>query len=138
MKKINKFAGEYAFLSMSYRYPTEYKGVTFPSLEHAYHAMKSDNPADWERLSGYIRPVNVRAASRTIKMRSDWNMIRDSILLELNMIKFSDPVLRQKLNDTGDSVLVYDNRDGDQYLGVFNKVGDNMLGKTLMKIRDSL
>lgn len=138
MKKINKFAGDYAFLSMSYRYPIEYKGVTFPSLEHAYHAMKSDNPADWERLSGYIRPVNVRAASRTIKMRSDWNMIRDSILLELNMIKFSDPVLRQKLNDTGDSVLVYDNRDGDQYLGVFNKVGDNMLGKTLMKIRDSL
>ena len=45
---------------------------------------------------------------------------------------------KQKLIDTGDIELVEVNSWGDTFYGVCNGVGENHLGKLLMKIRKEL
>ncbi len=49
--------------------------------------------------------------------------------------KFSHPGLLALLLATGDMELVEDNDWDDTYWGVCNGVGENNLGKLLMKIR---
>ena len=52
--------------------------------------------------------------------------------------KFKYPELREQLLSTGDQELVEGNWWRDFYWGVCNGVGDNNLGKLLMKIRDDI
>ena len=52
--------------------------------------------------------------------------------------KFSDQnkVLKEKLLATGEAEIVEGNDWDDTFFGVCNGVGENQLGKLLMKIRD--
>jgi predicted NAD-dependent protein-ADP-ribosyltransferase YbiA (DUF1768 family) len=53
--------------------------------------------------------------------------------------KFSkDPVLRQRLLDTGDQDLVEGNTWGDTFWGVCRGQGSNWLGRILMDVRAEL
>ena len=55
------------------------------------------------------------------------------------MAKFTqNPGLLDKLLATGDAELVEGNTWGDQVWGVCDGVGENHLGKTLMRIRSEL
>lgn len=49
--------------------------------------------------------------------------------------KFKEPELRQWLLATGDAKLVEGNQHGDRFWGVYNDVGENHLGRILMKVR---
>jgi len=57
---------------------------------------------------------------------------------ELLKQKFNDPVLKQKLLDTGDQELVEGNFWNDFTWGVCNGVGKNWLGKMLVELRKRL
>ena len=46
--------------------------------------------------------------------------------------------LKKKLIDTGDATLIEGNTWNDTFWGVCNGVGENNLGKILMKIREEL
>lgn len=67
--------------------------------------------------------------------RPDWNKVKKRIMANILDIKFSDPVLRQLLDDTGDAEIIEGNSWGDTYWGVCRGVGQNNLGKILMNIR---
>lgn len=60
------------------------------------------------------------------------------VMLNLLRIKFSDPMLRQQLVDTGDAELVEGNAWNDTFWGVSLKtgMGKNWLGRLLMQVRD--
>ena len=62
------------------------------------------------------------------------------LMERLLLKKFDDnhPQLQQMLLATGEEELVEGNYWGDVYWGVCNGVGENHLGKLLMKIRDQL
>lgn len=62
------------------------------------------------------------------------------IMEELLRIKFSgsEPFLTRALLDTRDSELIEGNTWNDEFWGVCNNVGENNLGKLLMKIREEL
>ncbi|NWN81082.1 NADAR family protein, partial [Bacillus sp. (in: firmicutes)] len=46
--------------------------------------------------------------------------------------------LKNKLLQTGESILIEGNTWGDKIWGVCNGVGENKLGKILMKVRNEL
>lgn len=74
-----------------------------------------------------------------VHLRPDWDLIKDKVMYEVCWLKFSThPDLKEKLLATGDRELVEGNFWGDAYWGVYLGVGENKLGKTLMKIRSEL
>ena len=59
-------------------------------------------------------------------------------MLDILRIKFADPGLAKLLAETGEQELVEYNPWHDTYWGVCDGVGQNKLGKLLMKVRGEL
>jgi len=132
---ISSFRGKYNFLSNFYECMLHYNGLRFCSLEAAYQASKLENEED--RV--YFSTLSAKDSKKEIKkykIRKDWNKVKFSIMANLLCIKFSNPILKNKLLDTGDEELIEGNNWGDTVWGVCNGEGDNMLGKLLMKTRE--
>lgn len=137
---IDSFRGEYRFLSNFYSVQITYQGMHFPSTEHAYQAMKCELMEDRIRISKLATEGKVKWAGNDpdLVMRSCWNEIKDQVMYDVCWLKFQQPELRQKLLDTGDATLIEGNTWGDTYWGVCNGVGQNKLGRILMRIRNEI
>jgi hypothetical protein len=137
---INSFKGQYHFLSNFYPCEVEYKGVVWPTLEHAYVSAKIKNYDDVEKLLKTCdTPGKAKRFGRKVEIVDNWDSIKFNIMYKLLCKKFDNPVLLQKLKDTGDKLLVEGNDHGDVIWGVCNKTGKgaNKLGQLLMFIRDT-
>ena len=74
---------------------------------------------------------------RNIKIRDDWDIIKNDIMRKGLMAKFTqNNILKKKLLDTQNKILV-ENSPYDLYWGNA-KNGQNMLGKLLMEIRKNI
>ena len=130
---IDKFEGEYAFLSNFYDCPVNY-GLTYRNCEAAFQAMKDPN-----RCTEFVdlHASRAKALGRKVRLRSDWEEIKDTVMLDILRAKFdTNPDLKEKLLATGDEFLVEGNTWGDTYWGVCNGKGRNHLGHLLMQVRD--
>lgn len=136
-KDITQFRGDYFFLSNFYQTEVEYEGIFYRNSEAAYQAQKAKTQRDkfiFTTLSG----KEAKYAGRNIPIRDDWDEVKLSIMEEIVRRKFEqNQVIRKKLLDTGDALLVEGNDWGDEFWGVDLKtgIGANNLGKILMKIR---
>lgn len=83
-------------------------------------------------------PGLAKKMGRSVSLRPDWEDIKDDVMLEGLYRKFADDELAEWLLDTGDEELIEGNWWGDRYWGVCNGVGQNKLGKLLMKVREEL
>jgi len=137
---IVEFQGEYRWLSNFWPSPVEYCGVVYPTVEHAYQAAKTLLPGERRRVREAETPGKAKRLGATLTVRSDWEDIKLSVMLNLVRQKFSDPELGRKLLGTGDALLVEGNRWGDRFWGVDLRtgLGENHLGKILMRVRDEL
>lgn len=138
MGTIDKFDGEFSFLSNFYPTPIEMDGIVYPSLEHAFQAAKSDDQEYREYVSKLTSPGKAKRAGREVRLRENWDIIKKEVMLQLLMKKFSNPDLCLKLLATGDSVLIEGNWWKDTFWGVCNGVGENHLGKLLMHVRSEI
>jgi ribA/ribD-fused uncharacterized protein len=139
--KIKRFMGGYRFLSNFFVASIEVDGVTWPSTEHFYQAMKSESVEVQEEVRMLPTPGKAKRMGKTIKLRSNWDEIKDEVMETAVHAKFTqNEELRAMLLETGDSELIEGNTWGDRYWGVDleSNVGKNMLGKTLMKVRETL
>ena len=136
MKKIDRFRDEYDFWSNFYPIEIEYKGLIYPSLEHAYQADKTNDIKTKQEIINTKSPGLSKKMGRKVKMRSDFNAILT--MFELLTIKFNNPKMRELLLSTGDAILVEGNDWNDTFWGVCNGKGKNVLGKLLMKVRNNL
>ena len=69
-------------------------------------------------------------------MRSDWDKVRDQVMYEVVFEKFSqNSKIRERLISTGEAELIEGNTWNDRYWGVCNGIGQNKLGKILMRVR---
>jgi len=134
---IKEFIGEYRFLSNFYEIPLTYKGIEYPSSEHAYVSAKSDDLKFKIKVSKVETPGRVKRLGSKVTLIKDWDYKKFAIMEEIVRIKFEDPVLSKKLLDTGDRPLYEGNKWRDTTWGVDinTGVGRNELGKILMKIR---
>jgi len=137
--KIAEFQGEYRFLSNFWPAQIEFEGITYPTVEHAYQAAKSLNPADRRRIAALPTPAEAKAAGRAITLRSDWETAKFDVMERCVRAKFTThPDLRKQLLATGNAQLEEGNTWGDKVLGISQGQGENRLGKILMKVRDEL
>ena len=144
---IESLRGEYRWLSNFYPCTINYNGETFPSTEHAYQADKTEDPLWRESIRIAPTPYISKQKGMKAPLRSNWDEIKDSIMLDVLRIKFQDLTLRDKLLDTYPKYIIEGNTWHDNHFGVClledcdrckDKKGLNMLGKLLMQIRQEI
>ena len=133
---IDLFRGKYYWLSNFYHSLLVYEGFQYPSVENAFQAAKVFGE-DRKKFQ-FCSAAEAKKLGRKVKLRSDWEKVKFSIMKEILRAKFSNPILRRKLLETGNEVLVEGNTWGDRVWGVCNGSGQNWLGKLLMKIREEI
>lgn len=129
---IDRFRGEYDFLS------NFYLEDDCTTVEHFFQALKTKDTAEQEKILNAPTPGSAKRLGRTVKLRSDWEEIKDDIMYELVRDKFEDPELAEKLLATGEAELIEGNTWGDTYWGVCRGRGLNKLGRILMQVRAEL
>lgn len=137
--KIDRFTGEFRWLSNFWRCDIEYEGLVYPSTEHAFQAAKS--------LDVEVRKLftnkdmicrHAREKGNQIELRPDWEDVKLQVMRDVNLYKFTHyPELKEWLLGTT-LPLEEGNNHGDMFWGTVDFVGENHLGKILMQIRDEL
>lgn len=138
---IERFEGEHAFLSNFWPSRVKLDGMLYyPTVEHAYQAAKTENAAERRDVRMAFTPAQAKKLGQRVTLREHWNDgLKLEIMLDLLRQKFSfGSDLAGKLLNTGDEELIEGNTWRDTYWGVCQGVGENHLGKLLMKVRQEL
>ena len=137
---IDRFTKEagYEFLSNFYRSTVRYDGVLYPTVEHAYQASKTNDPALREIIRKSPGPMEAKKLGKGLQLHPNWNEVRIDIMRKLIKEKFDNPFLGHLLLKTGDAKLVMNNLFNDKFWGVYKGQGENWLGKILMETREQL
>jgi ribA/ribD-fused uncharacterized protein len=135
--EVDLFREELFFLSNFYPCQIVVDGIYFPTSEHLYQYLKADNADSRQLVLAQPTPSEAKkiTASQAFTARPDWQAVKLSQMEFVLRHKFSHPELLAMLLATGDMELVEDNDWDDTYWGVCNGIGENNLGKLLMKIR---
>lgn len=138
MNTINKFDGDYSFLSNFYNALVEYRGVAYRNSEAAYQAQKTLNVKTREEFTD-LSGAEAKKKGQTIDLRTDWDDVKVTVMYEIVHNKFAqNPDIRDKLIATGNAEIVEGNHWNDTFWGVCNGTGKNMLGKILMRVRKEM
>jgi hypothetical protein len=137
---IDRFLYKYHFLSNFFPSAVTFEKLSYPTIEHAYQAAKTLDPVERERIRNYEKPGQAKRRGKKVVLRTDWEQIKFKIMEDLVRQKFTDNSnLRSWLLETGDRPLIEMNTWGDRIWGVDEQgVGENHLGRILMKVRDEL
>lgn len=133
---IDKFKGPFSFLSNFYETKVEVEGITYPSSEHAYQALKTYSVDERKLIATARTPGHAKRMGQKVKMRSTWHIEKYGAMEHVLRCKFAqNHLLRSKLMETGSIPLVEGNTWGDRIWGVCDGTGSNALGLMLMKLR---
>ena len=139
---IDHFRNDYDFLSNFYvGAPFTLWGVNFITSEHAYVWAKTLVPEEKEAVLACGTPGQVKRLGKEVTLREDWEVVRFGIMVEILEAKFGQNWgLRQKLEETGDAIIIENNSWHDNIWGscTCEKCGDkglNYLGIALTQVR---
>ncbi len=133
--RIERFRGEFAFLSNFHPATVVFEGLSYPTVEHAYQAAKTLDLEMRRALAALDTPAKARAKGKRVSLRPGWNDLRLDVMEQLLRLKFTAPELRALLIATGDAELLEGNTWNDRFWGIWRGQGKNHLGSLLMKIR---
>jgi ribA/ribD-fused uncharacterized protein len=136
MNEIKGFSGEYRWLSNFYQleYPINFLGQEFNTTENLYQAMKCNDYEDFVTIAN-SSPALAKKLGRQVKLVKNWDLIRLQTMEFVQLLKYEQPTLRNLLIETGDAYIEETNHWNDIFFGVCNGIGENHLGKIIMKIR---
>lgn len=138
MEVIREFIDAYAFLSNFYHSPVKYRNLIYLNAEAAFQAQKESCEKDKEQYTR-MNPAQAKLVGRNCNLREDWEEIKEQTMYEIVKAKFTqNEALARLLLDTGDAYLEEGNWWHDTTWGVCNGVGQNKLGKILMRVREEL
>jgi N-glycosidase YbiA len=133
--------GEYGCFSNFSPHPVKLKGKVWPTSEHYFQAQKFVGTAHEEEIRRVKSPMIAARMGRDRKrpLRHDWESVKDEIMFEAVRAKFTQhEELRKILSATGDAEII-EHTGKDSYWGDGGDgSGRNMLGKTLMLVREEL
>lgn len=132
---IDSFKGKYRFLSNFFPAIINWEGINYPTVEHAYQAAKTHDPNIRKYISSALTAQEAKHIGKNVLLRGDWEEKKLEIMDQLIRLKFSNREVMNLLKLTENEELIEGNWWGDTYWGVCNGVGENHLGKILMKIR---
>ena len=116
---IKEFQAENRWLSNFWPVEIEFEGIKYPSEEHAYMSAKSRSPL-WKQFCA--NPENtagkVKRRSKKIKVRLDWDSIKNGVMFECLMQKFTQEPFAKQLLDTWPQNIQEGNNWGDKYWGI--------------------
>lgn len=143
MNTIDTFTGDYGFLSNFYASPCTIDGKTYETVEHYFQACKATDLADHERVRQSPTPGIAKKRGRSVKFRQDWEQVKHGVMLKGLQAKFAPGTdLAAKLLATQDAHLIEGNTWYDREWGCVQVggkwVGQNRLGKLLMRVRQEL
>ncbi|KAL6063401.1 Swarming motility protein YbiA [Balamuthia mandrillaris] len=143
-KRVIQFYNEkekYGFFSNFSPHPILLGEREWPTTEHYFQAQKFAG-TDWEeqiRLAPDPKTAKAMGRSRHHPLRADWEQVKDSVMRECLVAKFTQHKdLRAKLVATGNAKLVEHTRNDSYWGDGGDGSGKNMLGRTLMSVREEL
>lgn len=119
-------------------------GVEYPTVEHAFQAMKSLDRSERLVIAALETPGRAKRAGRKVQLRRDWDEVSESAMRYLLRQKFrAGSEHARRLLATGDAEIVewnawHDNRWGRCTCERCGGKGQNRLGRALMAIRAEL
>lgn len=135
---ITSFSGEFEFLSNFYPVDIIHEGLVYPSVEHAYQAMKTFVPSERNRIRLAKTPGKAKRLGAKVVLWDTWDMYKEEIMMHFCYDKFDrakNPDLVKRLLQTESRTIIEGNTWGDTYWGVCKGEGLNKLGEILMDIR---
>ena len=146
-EKFDEFIGfyprEWFILDNFSSFGIDYKGYQYPTVEHAYQALKFENSCP--ELAVRIREsLSAHEAQKLAyackdKVVEDWDDIKVAVMENLLRAKLAQNLyVAKKLLQTKD-YLICEDSPKDSFWGIGpNRDGQNQLGKLWMKLRDEL
>ena len=140
MTVIDNFSEEYRWLSNFWMCPVEFENIIYQSNEHAYQASKTIIISErYDLKENCPTAGKAKRYGKKVTKRSDWLDVKIDNMYVINLEKFTCNFhLRNKLLSTGNAEIVEGNNWGDVFWGICDGVGENNLGKVIMKIRSEL
>ncbi|MCP9491556.1 MAG: NADAR family protein [Solirubrobacteraceae bacterium MAG38_C4-C5] len=136
---IERFSGDYAFLSNFHPSTVAFDEALYPTLEHAFQAAKSTSRRERQEIREAPTPARAKRLGRRVALGGDWEARRVGVMRALLVDKFTrHPELAARLAATAPRRLVEGNDWGDRFWGVCDGRGLNQLGRLLMAVRDQL
>ncbi len=140
---IRFFGGHHRFLSNAFPTPVGIYDTVFPSVEHAYQAMKGPQSTWGAFLVG--APEDATRLGESLPERLDWPQVQVPFMQALVYDKFHrTPEIGHKLKYTGTAELLYGNMVHDNFWGACACAQcapaekRNELGRILMVVREAL
>lgn len=135
---IDKFHGQYDFLSNFHPATVLFEGLYYANSEAAFQAAKALDVGT-RKFFVNMPPNLAKSEGRRLVLRKDWEQVKDKVMEDIVRDKFTrNKVLGRQLIATGDTELIEGNWWRDTYWGVCDGKGLNKLGKILMKVRSEL
>jgi len=132
---------EYGIFSNFSPHPIRMNGKVWPTSEHYFQAQKFSGTEHEEEIRLIKSPMIAARMGRDRKrpLRRDWESVKDEIMFEAVLAKFTQHEdLRKMLLATGGAEII-EHTSKDSYWGDGGDgSGRNMLGKTLMLVREEL
>ena len=143
MAKISEFKDRYEFLSNFSESVICHEYIFYLTVEHFFQAMKTTDLKQRRWIANASTPGEAKRRGRSVVLRPDWEDIKEDVMLEGLRLKFKIPALREALLNTQSAELVEGNTWHDCEWGICScsrcgGVGNNKLGKLLMKVRSEL
>lgn len=139
-ESITSFRGEYEYLSNFHPCVIEIDGITYPTAEHAFQALKTLDASEREHVRVAPTPAGAKQRGKKVTLRDGWASLRFEVMEKVLRVKFADPNLRSLLIATGERELIEGNTWRDTTWGCIRTKegtwkGQNQLGKMLMRLR---
>ena len=136
--KIVRFNDDFFFLNNFANSRITINGITYPTVQHAFEAMKTSDKATQQEIADTEKCVDAMKIARTASFRPDFLSNRLVIMEQLLEKKFANPYYKKQLLATGDKDLVNTLYWKDNFWGVQEDTGEgqNWLGRILTKIRE--
>ena len=133
---------KYGCFSNFYEGPFEIDGLTWPTTEHYFAAMKTMDVSQRDAIRKAATPLDAKRMGRVVTLRPDWEDVKYEVMLDALKAKFGNNLkLKEILLSTGDA-LIYEDSPYDKVWGTGQKggvgTGHNLLGKALMQVRSEL
>lgn len=130
--------GQYRALSNFHMAPVVVDGREYKCSEAAYMAEKTDDPVEKEHLTT-LGAIDAKKYGQTVTLKPNWDEIKIEAMYKVLFAKFEqNDQLCHLLADTFPKYLEETNWWNDKFWGVCGGEGLNMLGHTLMRVRQDL
>lgn len=136
---ITSFQGANRFLSNFYPSEIVYGGLVWPTAEHLFQALKTDDLYEREMIRTANRPGGAKRRGRKVDLIHGWEDHKVEYMRFVVTLKFhQNPDLAGRLRATGNAHIEEGNDWGDTIWGTVNGRGENHLGLILMETRRGL